>query len=92
MPPKRPPGASPGHLLRLLALFGAMQILNLWLGRYNAPGEWPWTYFFLLVLQLIFTVHCYGGSSASTRCASLCPTTRHIFLEERLPWLDLAET
>ena len=39
-----------------------MQILNLWLGLYNAAGEWPWTYFFLLVLQLIFAVHQYGRS------------------------------
>jgi thiosulfate dehydrogenase [quinone] large subunit len=49
-----------GLFTRLFALFGALQILNLWLGLYNAPGEWPWTYFFLLVLQLIFAVHCYG--------------------------------
>ena len=41
---------------------GALQILNLWLGLYNAEGEWPWTYFFLLVLQLIFAVHHYGRS------------------------------
>ena len=44
------------------ALIGALQILNLWLGLYNAEGEWPWTYFFLLVLQLIFAVHRYGRS------------------------------
>lgn len=51
-----------GLFTRLFALFGALQILNLWLGLYNAPGEWPWTYFFLLVLQLMFAVHCYGRS------------------------------
>jgi len=49
-----------GLFTRLFAAFGAVQILNLWLGLYNAPGEWPWTYFFLLVLQLMFVVHCYG--------------------------------
>ena len=49
-----------GLFTRLFGLFGALQILNLWLGLYNAPGEWPWTYFFLLVLQLMFAVHCYG--------------------------------
>jgi uncharacterized membrane protein YphA (DoxX/SURF4 family) len=49
-----------GAFTRLFAAFGALQILNLWLGLYNAPGEWPWTYFFLLVLQLMFVVHCYG--------------------------------
>src|SRR5580658_4648255 len=51
-----------GAFTRLFAAFGALQILNLWLGLYNAPGEWPWTYFFLLVLQLVFAVHCYGRS------------------------------
>jgi hypothetical protein len=48
--------------VRLWGLIGALQILNLWLGLYNAPGEWPWTYFFLLVLQLIFALHRYGRS------------------------------
>ncbi len=51
-----------GVFVRLFGVIGALQILNLWLGLYNAPGEWPWTYFFLLVLQLMFTVHCYGRS------------------------------
>jgi len=49
-----------GLFTRAFAAFGALQILNLWLGLYNAPGEWPWTYFFLLVLQCLFAVHCYG--------------------------------
>jgi len=49
-----------GIFVRLWGLIGALQIVNLWLGLYNAEGEWPWTYFFLLVLMLIFTVHRYG--------------------------------
>jgi len=51
-----------GVFVRLFAIIGALQILNLWLGLYSAPGEWPWTYFFLLLLQLMFAVHCYGRS------------------------------
>ena len=51
-----------GLFVRLWGLIGALQILNLWLGLYNAWGEWPWTYFFLLVLQLIFALHRYGRS------------------------------
>jgi uncharacterized membrane protein YphA (DoxX/SURF4 family) len=51
-----------GVFLRLWGLIGALQVLNLWLGLYNAQGEWPWTYFFLLVLQVIFTLHRYGRS------------------------------
>src|SRR5438552_8084078 len=51
-----------GLFVRLFALIGALQILNLWLGLYSAPGEWPWTYFFLLLLQLVFAVDQYGRS------------------------------
>ena len=51
-----------GLLVRFWGVIGALQILNLWLGLYNAEGEWPWTYFFLLILQLIFAVHQYGRS------------------------------
>lgn len=49
-----------GVFVRLFGAIGALQILNLWLGLYSAPGEWPWTYFFLLLLQVMFTIHCYG--------------------------------
>jgi hypothetical protein len=51
-----------GIFVRFWGLVGAAQILNLWLGLYNADDEWPWTYFFLLVLQLIFALHHYGRS------------------------------
>jgi uncharacterized membrane protein YphA (DoxX/SURF4 family) len=49
-----------GGFVRLFAVIGALQILNLWLGLYSAPGEWPWTYFFLFLLPVMFAVHCYG--------------------------------
>jgi len=51
-----------GIFVRLWGVVGALQIANLWLGLYNAEGEWPWTYFFLLVLMLIFAIHQYGRS------------------------------
>lgn len=51
-----------GLFVRFWGLIGALQILNLWLGLYSAYGEWPWTYFFLLVLQLIFALRHYGRS------------------------------
>ena len=51
-----------GIFVRFWGVIGALQILNLWLGIYNAAGEWPWTYFFLLLLQLIFAVHRNGRS------------------------------
>jgi hypothetical protein len=49
-----------GGFVRLFGIIGALQIVNLWLGLYSAPGEWPWTYFFLVLLQLMFAIHCYG--------------------------------
>ena len=51
-----------GLFVRLFGIIGALQILNLWLGLYSAPGEWPWTYFFLLLLQVMFALHSYGRS------------------------------
>jgi uncharacterized membrane protein YphA (DoxX/SURF4 family) len=51
-----------GLFVRFFGVIGALQILNLWLGLYNADGEWPWTYFFLLVLMVIFALHRYGMS------------------------------
>jgi uncharacterized membrane protein YphA (DoxX/SURF4 family) len=51
-----------GLFVRLWGFIGALQVLNLWLGLYNAEGEWPWTYFFLLVLMVIFALHRYGRS------------------------------
>jgi uncharacterized membrane protein YphA (DoxX/SURF4 family) len=51
-----------GAFARLFGIIGALQILNLWLGLYSAPGEWPWTYFFLLMLQVAFALDRYGRS------------------------------
>jgi uncharacterized membrane protein YphA (DoxX/SURF4 family) len=51
-----------GLLTRLGALAGALMALNLWLGLYSAPGEWPWTYFFLIVIQLLFLLEPPGRS------------------------------
>jgi uncharacterized membrane protein YphA (DoxX/SURF4 family) len=75
-----------GVFVRLWGLIGALQILNLWLGLYNAEGEWPWTYFFLLVLQLIFALHRYGRSLGLDALIAKRSQTRHtlrdIFLAE----------
>jgi uncharacterized membrane protein YphA (DoxX/SURF4 family) len=51
-----------GCFVRLGGVIGALQIANLWLGLYSAPGEWPWTYFFLLLLMASFALHHYGRS------------------------------
>jgi uncharacterized membrane protein YphA (DoxX/SURF4 family) len=47
---------------RLGGILGALMALNLWLGLYRAPYEWPWTYFFLLLLQGTFAVLHAGRS------------------------------
>jgi thiosulfate dehydrogenase [quinone] large subunit len=40
-----------GLFARLGALIGLVMSLNLWLGLYNAPGEWSWTYAFMVLLM-----------------------------------------
>jgi len=51
-----------GLFTRLGALFGALMATNLWLGLYRSPGEWPWTYFFLIIIQIMFLVQRPGRS------------------------------
>jgi uncharacterized membrane protein YphA (DoxX/SURF4 family) len=51
-----------GLLTRIGAGLGALMALNLWLGLYSAPGEWPWTYGFLVVIQLLFVFDPLGRS------------------------------
>jgi uncharacterized membrane protein YphA (DoxX/SURF4 family) len=51
-----------GIATRLAGLLGALMAINLWLGLYNAPGEWPWTYMFLVILQLIYFIDPPGRS------------------------------
>jgi uncharacterized membrane protein YphA (DoxX/SURF4 family) len=51
-----------GVFTRLGALLGALMALNLWLGLYRAPYEWPWAYFFLIMLQTTFVVLHAGRS------------------------------
>ena len=54
-----------GAFVGLFGFIGALQIVNLWLGLYSAPNEWPWTYFFLIVLQLIFASTITAAASVS---------------------------
>ena len=68
-----------GAFVRLFGIIGALQILNLWLGLYSAPGEWPWTYFFLLVIQLMFALHCYGRSLGVDALLAARPHRNRLF-------------
>ena len=51
-----------GLATRLGALLGALMAINLWLGLYDAPNEWPWTYMFIVVVQLIYLIDPPGRS------------------------------
>ncbi len=51
-----------GVFTRGAALLGLAMAGNLWLGLYSAPGEWPWTYGFIVILQLLFLIHPPGRS------------------------------
>jgi len=51
-----------GLATRLGAALGALMAINLWLGLYNAPTEWPWTYMFLVVIQLFYLLDPPGRS------------------------------
>jgi len=49
-----------GLCSRAGALLGLLMGLNLWLGLYSAPGEWPWTYMFLVIIQAVFVIEPPG--------------------------------
>jgi len=36
--------------------------LQLWLGLYDNPSEWPWTYMFLAMLMFLFALEGAGRS------------------------------
>jgi hypothetical protein len=51
-----------GVFTRLGATLGFLMAVNLWLGLYRAPFEWPWTYFFLIAVNGTFAVYRAGRS------------------------------
>ena len=51
-----------GIFSRFGAFLGTLMAINLWLGLYRSPSEWPWTYFFLIVIQIMFLVQRPGRS------------------------------
>jgi len=68
-----------GLCSRAGALLGLLVSVNLWLGLYSAPGEWPWSYMFLIVIHALFAIDPPGrrlGADALLRLPS-----------DRLPWI-----
>jgi uncharacterized membrane protein YphA (DoxX/SURF4 family) len=51
-----------GLFSRLGAFLGALLAINLWLGLYRSPAEWPWTYFFLIIIQIMLLIQRPGRS------------------------------
>ena len=51
-----------GLFSRLGAFVGTLMAINLWLGLYRSSAEWPWTYFFLIVIQITLLVQRPGRS------------------------------
>jgi uncharacterized membrane protein YphA (DoxX/SURF4 family) len=51
-----------GFMVRLSGILGALFILNLLIGLYNDPTEWPWTYVGLICAQGMFAATQAGRS------------------------------
>ncbi len=66
-----------GLLTRPGAILGWLMGLNLWLGLYSAPGEWPWTYMFLTIIQAHYVIDPPGRSlGADALIADRCLSRR----------------
>ena len=79
-----------GLFTKVGGVLGALMGLNLWLGLYRAPYEWPWAYFFLILLQITFVVYAAGRSLGVD--AVLNRRGQHVLspkgtLMRRLTWL-----
>jgi uncharacterized membrane protein YphA (DoxX/SURF4 family) len=51
-----------GFLVRPVAIIGMLFVLHIWLGLYQHPSEWPWTYIFLVFVQGFFLLDNAGRS------------------------------
>jgi uncharacterized membrane protein YphA (DoxX/SURF4 family) len=51
-----------GLAVRFVGVLAIAYTLQLWLGLYDNPSEWPWTYMFLALLMLLFVVEPAGRS------------------------------
>jgi uncharacterized membrane protein YphA (DoxX/SURF4 family) len=49
-----------GLFTRLGGFVATLMAINLWLGLYNRPHEWPWAYFFLILLSGFFFIFRAG--------------------------------
>ena len=54
-----------GLAVRFVGVLAVAYALQLWLGLYDNPAEWPWTYMFLALLMFLFVVESAGRSLGS---------------------------
>ena len=70
-----------GVFTRVFAGLGLLMALNLWVGLYSAPNEWPWTYGYLIVIQILFVIDPPGRRLGLEKSiAELAETTRRVNL------------
>jgi uncharacterized membrane protein YphA (DoxX/SURF4 family) len=48
--------------VRFFSTLAILFSLHLWLGLYLHPGEWPWEYVFIAVINALFVAHAAGRS------------------------------
>jgi uncharacterized membrane protein YphA (DoxX/SURF4 family) len=51
-----------GLAVRFVGVLTIAYVLQLWLGLYGSPSEWPWTYMCLAMLMFLFVVDSAGRS------------------------------
>ena len=51
-----------GFAVRLSSLVGILFVLQLWLGLYHHPHEWPWLFWFMVFTLGLFALHAAGRS------------------------------
>jgi len=51
-----------GLAVRLVGMLAFIYVLQLWLGLYANPSEWPWTYMCLALLMFLFALEGAGRS------------------------------
>jgi hypothetical protein len=57
-----------GLAVRLVGALAVAYALQLWLGLYGNPAEWPWTYMFLAMLMFLFALEGAGRSLGFDAC------------------------
>jgi len=75
-----------GVFTRVFAGLGLLMALNLWVGLYSAPNEWPWTYGYLIVIQALFLLDPPGRRLGLEKTpAEIAEATRRVeLLRKRL--------